>query len=276
MKKVLIGLVVVLLLIVAALFVAPPMLGNSLVKSRIIDGVKEATGRDLQITNLSLSVLPSIEVSIRDLTLSNAANMPSPEMLKLGRLDLELPLFPLIGREVLVERLVISDLVTNLEVNEEGEANWIFPAGPEGEPGEMEDPGESAPLANLRLGDVRLENAQLAYRDLASGQTIEVSDFNLEAALSDIASKLGLTGSLVLNDKLVSIDVSVDTPQAMMTGEPGKLAAAVSSELISLRSDLDLAQKPQPAVDGTGPGPARRDLQDRGRQGPAAGGRHQR
>jgi AsmA protein len=250
MKKVLIGLVVVLLLIVAALFVAPPMLGNSLVKSRIIDGVKEATGRDLQITNLSLSVLPSIEVSIRDLTLSNAANMPSPEMLKLGRLDLELPLFPLIGREVLVERLVISDLVTNLEVNEEGEANWIFPAGPEGEPGEMEDPGESAPLANLRLGDVRLENAQLAYRDLASGQTIEVSDFNLEAALSDIASKLGLTGSLVLNDKLVSIDVSVDTPQAMMTGEPGKLAAAVSSELISLRSDLDLAQKPQPAVDG--------------------------
>jgi uncharacterized protein involved in outer membrane biogenesis len=89
-------------------------------------------------------------------------------MLKLGRLDLELPLFPLIGREVLVERLVISDLVTNLEVNEAGEANWIFPAGLEGEPGEMEDPGESAPLANLRLGDVRLENAQLAYRDLAS------------------------------------------------------------------------------------------------------------
>ena len=250
MKKVLIGLAVVLVLVVAALFVAPPMLANSLVKSRIIDEVKEATGRDLKIVNLSLSVLPTIEVSIRDLTLSNAANMPSPDMLKLGRLDLELPLFPLIGREVLVERLVISDLAANLEVNEAGEANWIFPTGSEDEPREMKEPGDGAPLANLRLGDVRLENARVAYRDLTSGQTIEASDLNVTAALSDIASKLGLTGSLVLNDKLVSLDVSVDTPQALMSGEPAKLAAAVNSELINLRSDLNLAQKPQPAVDG--------------------------
>ena len=253
MKKLLIGLVVVLVLVVAALFVAPPMLGNSLVKSRIIDGVKEATGRDLEIANLSLSLLPNVEVSLRDLRLANAANMPSPEMLKLGRLDLELALFPLIGKEVLVERLVISDLTAALEVNEAGEANWIFPGDREAEHGEMEGRDgrtDGALLANLRLGDVRLENANIAYRDLTSGQTIEASDFNLTAELSDIAAKLGLTGGLVLNGKPIDIDVSVDTPQALMTGEPAKLAAAITSELISLRSDLDLAQRPQPAVDG--------------------------
>ena len=253
MKKLLIGLVVVLVLVVAALFVAPPMLGNSLVKSRIIDGVKEATGRDLEIANLSLSLLPNIEVSLRDLRLANAANMPSPEMLKLGRLDLELALFPLIGKEVLVERLVISDLTVALEVNEAGEANWIFPGDREAEHGDMEDRADRAdgvPLANLRLGDVRLENARFAYRDLTSGQAIEASDFNLTAELSDIAAKLTLTGGLVLNGKPIDIDVSVDTPQALMTGEPAKLVAAITSELINLRSDLDLAQRPQPAVDG--------------------------
>lgn len=253
MKKLLIGLVVVLVLVVAALFVAPPLLGNSLVKSRIIDGVKEATGRDLEIANLSLSLLPNVEVSLRDLRLANAANMPSPEMLKLGRLDLELALFPLIGKEIIVERLVISDLTVALEVNEAGEANWIFPGDREAVHGEMEDRADradGAPLANLRLGDVRLENANIAYRDLTSGQAIEASDFNLTAELSDIAAKLTLTGGLVLNGKPIDIDVSVDTPQALMTGEPAKLAAAITSELISLRSDLDLAQRPQPAVDG--------------------------
>ena len=253
MKKLLIGLVVVLVLVVAALFVAPPLLGNSLVKSRIIDGVKEATGRDLEIANLSLSLLPNIEVSLRDLRLANAANMPSPEMLKLGRLDLELALFPLIGKEVLVERLVISDLTVALEVNEAGEANWIFPGDREAEHGDMEDRADRAdgvPLANLRLGDVRLENARFVYRDLTSGQAIEASDFNLTAELSDIAAKLTLTGGLVLNGKPIDIDVSVDTPQALMTGEPAKLVAAITSELINLRSDLDLAQRPQPAVDG--------------------------
>ncbi len=253
MKKLLIGLVVVLVLVVAALFVAPPLLGNSLVKSRIIDGVKEATGRDLEIANLSLSLLPNVEVSLRDLRLANAANMPSPEMLKLGRLDLELALFPLIGKEVLVERLVISDLTVALEVNEAGEANWIFPGDREAEHGDMADRADradSVPFANLRLGDVRLENARFAYRDLTSGQAIEASDFNLTAELSDIAAKLTLTGGLVLNGKPIDIDVSVDTPQALMTGEPAKLVAAITSELINLRSDLDLAQRPQPAVDG--------------------------
>jgi AsmA protein len=257
MKKVLIGLVVVLVLVVAALFVAPPMLGNSLVKSRIIDGVKEATGRDLQIGDVSLAVLPAVEVSISDLRLANADNMPSPEMLSLGRLDLELALFPLIGKEIIVERLVISDLTVALEVNEAGAANWIFPGDRPGdrevEHGDMEDRADRAdglPLANLRLGDVRLENASFAYRDLTSGQSIEASDFNLTAELSDIAAKLALTGGLVLNGKPIDIDVSVDSPQALMTGEPAKIAAAITSELVSLRSDLDLAQRPQPAVDG--------------------------
>ena len=74
MKKVVVGLVVVVVLVVAALFVAPPMLGNSLVKSRIIAGVKESTGRDLQISDVSLALLPTIEVSLSDLRLANAAD----------------------------------------------------------------------------------------------------------------------------------------------------------------------------------------------------------
>ncbi len=78
MKKLLVGLVVVLVMVVAALFVAPPLLDNSLVKSRIIEAVKEATGRDLQIGDVSLAILPAVEVSISDLKLANAANMPSP------------------------------------------------------------------------------------------------------------------------------------------------------------------------------------------------------
>ena len=72
MKKILIVLVVILFLIVGALFVVPPIIGNSLVKSRIIEAVKEATGRDLQIADLSLAVLPSVSVSITGLRLANA------------------------------------------------------------------------------------------------------------------------------------------------------------------------------------------------------------
>jgi len=253
MKKLLVGLVVVLALVVAALFALPPLLGNSLIKSRIVAAVKEETGRDLEIGHLSLSVLPALTLSLRDLRLANADGMPTPDMVRLGQLDFELALFPLIGREVIVERLVVSELTAALEVSEAGQANWVFPGGEdEGERDHREvrkERGSSA-LAGLRLGDVRLENAQITYRDLRSGQAIEARDINLRAELAEAAAKLAFVGGLVVNGKPIDIDVGVDSPQALMTGAPAKIAAVVTSELFNLHADLDLAQTPQPAVDG--------------------------
>lgn len=253
MKKLLIGLVVVLVLIVAALFALPPLLGNSLIKSRIVAAVKDETGRDMEIGNLSLTLLPAVTVSVRDLRLANAEGMPSPDMVRLGQLDFELPLFPLLGKEVDIERLVVSDLTANLEVNESGQANWIFPGGEakaEKDHGEAREERGGGALAGLHLGDVRLDNAQIAYRDQTSGQTVDARDINFQAQLADIASKLAVTGKLVVNGKPIDIDVGVDSPQALMSGAPAKISAAVTSELVNLHSDLDLAQTPQPAVDG--------------------------
>ena len=126
MKKILIGLAVILAVVVGALFVVPPIIGNSVVKSRIIEAVKEATGRDLQIADVSLAVLPSVSVSITGLRLANAEGASVPEMVSLGRVDLDLQLFPLIDKEVVVDRLAISDLAVSLEVNEAGVPNWAF------------------------------------------------------------------------------------------------------------------------------------------------------
>ncbi len=160
MKKILIGLVVILVLIVGALFVVPPIIGNSVVKSRIIEAVKEATGRDLQIADVSLAVLPSVSVSITGLRLANAEGASVPEMVSVRRVDLDLQLFPLIGKEVIVDRLVISDLAASLEVNEAGVPNWAFEGAADDDEPEAVEVSEwrALALADLRLGDMRLEN----------------------------------------------------------------------------------------------------------------------
>jgi AsmA protein len=252
MKKILIGLVVLLAVIVGALFIVPPMIGNSVVKPKIVEAVKEATGRELQIGDVSLAVLPSVSISIADLRLANAEGMPTPEMISVGRMDLDLQLFPLINKEIMVERLVISDLAAFLVVNEAGEPNWVFEgtAGAGKEETAKRDQKGGAPISDLRLGDVRLENAQLSYADLSSGQVIEASDVNLKASLPNIGGKMTLTGGLTLNEKTVDIDLGIESTQALMTGQPTRLAAAITSELITLQSDLGFAQSPQPAVDG--------------------------
>ncbi len=250
MKKFLVGLLGVLVIGVAALVALPPLLDNSLIKSRIAAAVKDATGRDMRIGELRLAVLPAVQVSLRDVGLSNAEDMPSAEMVKLGRLDLEIELWPLIAREILVERMVISDLAAALEVNAAGEANWIFPKG--GKPGSsgVKDPEPEAPFGNLRLGDVRLENARIVYRDLRSGQSIEAENVDLEVQMADAAARLTLNGGLDLNGKAIGIDLGVEPPIAVITGRRVKLAAAITSELVDLRSELDLAEDPRTSIDG--------------------------
>ena len=68
MKKILTAILVLLVIVVGALFLVPPMIGNSVVKPRIVEAVRDATGRDLKIGDLSLAVLPSVSVSLTSIS----------------------------------------------------------------------------------------------------------------------------------------------------------------------------------------------------------------
>ncbi len=258
MKKLLVGIVVLLIIVVGALFAVPPLIGNSLVKSQVVEAVREATGREVTIGDLSVSVLPSISLGISDLTLANGADMSTPEMVTLGRLDLDLQLFPLIGKAVMVDRLVISDVAIFLEKNGQGAANWVFdaPAGAaSGSSSADEGAGDEAgdgglPLSDLRLADVKIENAIFSYIDQTTGQVVEARDIAFQAALPNLAGTLALDGQMSLNDKPVTLKTTIQSPEALLSGEPANLVTAVTSELINLNTQIALAQKPQPAVDG--------------------------
>jgi AsmA protein len=75
-KKFLIGLGIVAALLVAAVVALPFLVPVSAVRERIVAGVKDATGRDLKIGEMSVSVLPSLAVEARDVALSNPPGPP--------------------------------------------------------------------------------------------------------------------------------------------------------------------------------------------------------
>ncbi len=84
MKKILIGLGVVIVVIVAAVFVVPPLIDWKSFEPRIADAVRDATGRELHIDgDISVSIVP-LEFSVSGIRLSNAPGMRSPEMVSVG------------------------------------------------------------------------------------------------------------------------------------------------------------------------------------------------
>src|SRR3546814_16105144 len=96
MKKLLIGLGVVVVLLIAV-GVVISLIPLDSYKGAIQARVKEATGRDLRIDgDISLSLFPPVAVSVENVGFANAPGPKSPAMATIDRPHLALQTLPLI------------------------------------------------------------------------------------------------------------------------------------------------------------------------------------
>ena len=252
MKKILIGLAAVVVLLIAAVFIVPSVIDWKSYAPEIAKAVRDATGRELRIDGeISVSLLP-LSISIGEFSLSNAEGMPSPEMISVAGVDVKIALLPLIGRTVVVESLVIREPAIFLEVDAAGRPNWLFePAMPTG-PAPPAAEGEAGlPISGLELADVRIEDGLFSFIDATTGQAIQARDIDIKITLANLASALTITGSTVLNDENVTLDVSVDSPQALLGDGRATIKFALATKHASITYDGGAQQKPVPGLDGS-------------------------
>ncbi len=253
MRKAAIVLVSLVVILVLAVAILPRIIGGNTLKPQIADAVREATGRELTIGgDIDLALLPNVSVSASDIALSNAPGGDPAEMLTVESIDLSLALLPLIGRDVVVQKLVVQSPKVVLRQDEAGRGNWEFEGKAPAEPAEPAGEGEAggSPLAALRLGDVRILDGALSFASDLTGASYEVSDFELAAMLPDLDSPLSLDGGFNMNGQAVALDLSVETPGQAMEQEPFAVAASLQSELITAGYEGQVQQQPVPGLDG--------------------------
>ena len=242
MKKLLIGALAVVLLVVVVLAAAPFFIPVDVYKQQIVERTRDATGRELTIGGeLGLSLLPRFELRAEDVAFANAPGASEADMATLKELVLRLQILPLLALDVKVDSFVLVEPVIHLEIDKKGRPNWQFDGAPGGEAeaqtetGKAEDTdGKGAGLAELSLGDVRLENGLVTYRDARSGQAMEVSAINMTVSLPDLASPFAAKGSLVWNGEQVTLTAEGDNPRRLMAGEATPVELAVESKTVDL------------------------------------------
>jgi AsmA family protein len=136
-------------------------------KEFITKKISEKTGRELVIAGdfeLSISFSPSITAD--DITFENAAWGSRAEMLKLGHVEAEVELFPMLVGDIRVKRLILEDLDVLAESNEDGVGNWQFGERKKPEGDEESEGGGDLPV----IEDLRINNALLRYQDGQTGE----------------------------------------------------------------------------------------------------------
>ncbi|MCZ6838092.1 MAG: AsmA family protein, partial [Alphaproteobacteria bacterium] len=88
MKKLLIGVLVLVVVVIAAAFIVPFFIPLDTIKEQITTRAEDATGRKLTIAgDFDLSIFPRVRVKASDVTFANAAGAKQANMLELAELE---------------------------------------------------------------------------------------------------------------------------------------------------------------------------------------------
>ena len=237
MKKLLIGVAIVIVLLIAVVVAAPFFIPVDTVTAEVVSRVKAATGRDLKIGGkVSFSVVPILGVEANDVSFSNPPGAGSPDMAKFAKLQVALKFWPLLRKQVEVDKLVLVNPVIALEVDKQGRPNWQFAEKVPAQPRQAQpapSAGAGGGLGELSLEDVRLENGQISYLDQRSGEKLVLEQIAMKLSLPNLDNPLAADGSLVYRGEKLSVSVNVANPRNFMEAKSTGLTLKLASKPVN-------------------------------------------
>ena len=210
--------------------------------------VKERTGRTLQLKGpIEMAFWPSLGARVSGVSLSERA--ADREFLSLASAHASVALMPLLRGEVTVDRVRVSGLKAQIVKDKEGRFNFqdlIEPKPgekPAAKPAEKKSAG--GPV-QFDIAGIRIEGAALAYRDLASGQDVSLSDFNLETGriAENAQGKIDLSTRLKHNAPPLDAKLALNGTYSL---KPEAIGVEFTSKLddSTIQGKLDIARAAQ-------------------------------
>jgi AsmA protein len=190
---------------------------------------------------------PSLGARVSGVSLSERA--ADREFLSLASAHASVALMPLLRGEVTVDRVRVSGLQARIVKDKEGRFNFQDLIEPK--PGEKpaaraaEKKSAGGPV-QFDIAGIQIEGAALAYRDLASGQDVSLSDFNLETGriAENAQGKIDLSTRLKRNAPPLDARLALNGTYSL---KPEAIGVEFTSKLddSTIKGKLDIARAAQ-------------------------------
>lgn len=178
MKKMLIGLGIVLLLLVGAA-IAVPMLFKDKIVAAVKDAANESLTARLDFSDVDISVFrdfPKLSVGLKDISVVNG---PGPfegvQLLKANRLDVAVDIWQAISGNIIVKGLSVLEPDIKVYALSNGEANYDIT-----KPEEAETTTASTESSPIRLEYYEIKNGSVLYDDRSLNMVAELKGLNHE------------------------------------------------------------------------------------------------
>lgn len=247
MRKLLIGVAVVVVVLIAAVLVVPSFIDWNGYKPEIQAAAKSATGRDLRLDgDIGLSVLPSPSLSVQNVSFANIEGGSTPEMVQLESLRVHVALLPLLSGRIHVTSVTLVKPTIVLERLADGRANWEFPSDAAAAPaGGGAGGGGTASAPAVALDSAKIEDGTVVYRDATGGAEHRVEALNLTVAAGGLQGPFDVDGSFTYQGMPMTLAASSGRLDGQRAN-PIKLtvSAAEKALTVTVSGSLNTAQGP--------------------------------
>jgi len=249
LRYALLGLVGLVIIALAVPFLIPV---NSF-RDRIAEEASRTLHRDVILAgDLSLQILPSLQITARDVSLANADGFGDAPMAQMAEMRVGVELIPLLSSDVQITEFVLVDPVIRLRQNRSGN-NWTFRA-PDAPEVEMAGTGEGfvrrpgALPFEASFGDVRIENASVYFDD--GQQQRSITGLTLRVALPSLDEEAAISGELTADGERLSFNGSLGSIRGAFEGAETPLSMSFGGNLVTASFDGRLAASEAFDLDG--------------------------
>ncbi len=200
MKKLVIGIVAVIVILIAGVLVAPSFVDWNARKQQIAELVKEATGRDLTINgDIDVTILPRPALRVEDVRLSNADGASAPDMVRLPEARVSVAFGPLFEGQLAIVVTLVRPII-NLEKLASGRANWQFEAASttaESAATDEQGAGDDDRL-NVKLDSFQIVDGTISYLDSENGAFERIEKLNSDISFDSLKGPFRLEGKAAI------------------------------------------------------------------------------
>lgn len=222
-------------------------------KALVIPRIEDATHRTVTVGDISISIFPSIAVSIDNFTLSNpvGTKFDRDELLSLDNLRLNVKILPLLSSKVEISKILIDHPQVYLERTKTGGKNYSSgAAATEGSTQVQIEKGSSG--GELLLSNLEIRNGEIEYIDKQYDSRMAVDGLNLSTSVQSPAGERS-----ILVDGTASVDsFSYGTMKSWyLSGQPVtatmNLVYDLDKDVLTLKSIQAKVKELPLAVSGT-------------------------